>query len=140
MRRICAPFRVGCLAPDLLDKPDLTLEDVRADVERYSGTRVSGVSWFETYGSHQRIADRFRRDQVFLLGDAAHIHSALAGQGINTRLMMRRTWAGNWLPSSVGKPMSDCWPLTSPSAPGGRKPVEELVHLSDRGSQFTSLA
>jgi hypothetical protein len=33
---------------------------------------------------HHRIADRFRGDRAFLLGDAAHIHSPVGGQGMNT--------------------------------------------------------
>src|SRR5262249_45819904 len=32
----------------------------------------------------RRIASAYRRQRVFLAGDAAHIHSALGGQGMNT--------------------------------------------------------
>src|SRR4029450_3497973 len=37
-----------------------------------------------TYRAHHRVADRFRSGRVFLLGDAAHIHSPVGGQGMKT--------------------------------------------------------
>ena len=52
------------------------LEWIRLDVER--------VNWFSTYRVHHRVADRFRKGRAFLLGDAAHIHSPVGGQGMNT--------------------------------------------------------
>jgi len=45
---------------------------------------VERVNWFSTYRVHHRVADQFRKGRAFLLGDAAHIHSPVGGQGMNT--------------------------------------------------------
>jgi 2-polyprenyl-6-methoxyphenol hydroxylase-like FAD-dependent oxidoreductase len=57
----------------------------REPVDRI-GLRVQRVHWFSTYRVHHRVANTFRRGKVFLLGDAAHIHSPVGGQGMNTGL------------------------------------------------------
>jgi 4,5-epoxidase len=44
---------------------------------------ASGI-WTSVFRFHRRIASAYRRRRVFLAGDAAHIHSALGGQGMNT--------------------------------------------------------
>jgi 2-polyprenyl-6-methoxyphenol hydroxylase-like FAD-dependent oxidoreductase len=41
-------------------------------------------AWSSRFRVHHRVADRFRVDAVFLAGDAAHVHSPAAGQGMNT--------------------------------------------------------
>ena len=46
--------------------------------------RREAVNWFSTYRVHHRVADHFRKGRAFLLGDAAHIHSPVGGQGMNT--------------------------------------------------------
>jgi hypothetical protein len=43
-------------------------------------------TWFSTYRIHHRSAARFRDRRCFLLGDAAHIHSPVGAQGMNTGL------------------------------------------------------
>ena len=42
------------------------------------------MNWFSTYRVHHRVAAQFREGRAFLLGDAAHIHSPVGGQGMNT--------------------------------------------------------
>src|SRR6202022_2190264 len=48
------------------------------------GIDVTRVNWFSTYHVHHRVAAQFRAGRTFLLGDAAHIHSPVGGQGMNT--------------------------------------------------------
>jgi 2-polyprenyl-6-methoxyphenol hydroxylase-like FAD-dependent oxidoreductase len=50
---------------------------------------IDAVNWFSTYHMHHRVADHSRRGRAFLLGDAAHIHSPVGGQGMNTGLATR---------------------------------------------------
>jgi hypothetical protein len=63
---------------------DLTWDDVSTRVMGWLRIDVDAVNWFSTYHVHHRVADQFRRGRAFLLGDAAHIHSPVGGQGMNT--------------------------------------------------------
>lgn len=45
---------------------------------------IRAVNWFSTYRVHHRVTGHFREGRTSLLGDAAHIHSPVGGQGMNT--------------------------------------------------------
>ncbi len=66
------------------DDRALTFEDVRGRAIENLRLDVTKVNWFSSYKVHHRVADQFRDRRVFLLGDAAHIHSPVGGQGMNT--------------------------------------------------------
>ena len=63
---------------------NLTWNDVSTRVLQWMHIDVKRVHWFSTYRVHHRVADHFRKGRAFLLGDAAHIHSPVGGQGMNT--------------------------------------------------------
>lgn len=62
----------------------LTFDDVRGRTLEHLKLDIVKVNWFSTYRVHHRVAHRFREGRAFLLGDAAHIHSPVGGQGMNT--------------------------------------------------------
>lgn len=74
------------LVPDGVAADEVRFDDVEPAVARNTGLTVTRVRWFSTYRVHHRVSDRFRDRRAFLLGDAAHLHSPVGGQGMNTGL------------------------------------------------------
>ncbi|HEY6482601.1 MAG TPA: FAD-dependent monooxygenase [Steroidobacteraceae bacterium] len=62
----------------------LAWADVGQRVIQWMHLDVRQVNWFSTYRVHHRVASQFHAGRAFLLGDAAHIHSPVGGQGMNT--------------------------------------------------------
>ena len=75
---------VGTVRDQVSRHDELTWNDVGTRVIEWMRIDVTHVHWFSTYRVHHRVADRFRHGRAFLLGDAAHIHSPVGGQGMNT--------------------------------------------------------
>jgi 2-polyprenyl-6-methoxyphenol hydroxylase-like FAD-dependent oxidoreductase len=79
---------VGILPEALRDREGVTFAAVVPSLvkEADAGLSFKACSWFSTYRIHHRAASHFRKDRCFLLGDAAHIHSPVGAQGMNTGL------------------------------------------------------
>jgi 2-polyprenyl-6-methoxyphenol hydroxylase-like FAD-dependent oxidoreductase len=79
---------IGILPKKLRQRDDVTFEEVVPSIREEAGVDLNFTScgWFSTYRIYHRAAERFRDRRCFLLGDAAHIHSPMGGQGMNTGL------------------------------------------------------
>ena len=79
---------IGILPKHLRQRDNLTFDEVVPAIRREAGSALefAHCSWFSTYRIHHRAAQRFRSERCFLLGDAAHVHSPMGAQGMNTGL------------------------------------------------------
>ena len=79
---------VGIVPPALRSRDDLGFDTLVDSIRKEVGPDLSfeECRWFSTYRIHHRCAERFRDRRCFLLGDAAHIHSPVGAQGMNTGL------------------------------------------------------
>jgi 4,5-epoxidase len=50
----------------------------------FSNPRIKSAEWTSVFRFNRRLADSYRSGRILLAGDAAHIHSPLGGQGLNT--------------------------------------------------------
>src|SRR6185312_10980118 len=83
------PGRIGIFEFDnaAFDRTQaVTIADLQGALRRVSGTDVTLASMdvASTYTDRARQATTYRKGHVLLAGDAAHIHSPLGGQGLNT--------------------------------------------------------
>jgi 2-polyprenyl-6-methoxyphenol hydroxylase-like FAD-dependent oxidoreductase len=75
---------IGTVESDADEQRKLGWEDLRCEAVQKMEITVERVNWFSTYRVHHRVAGHFRKGRAFLVGDAAHIHSPVGGQGMNT--------------------------------------------------------
>lgn len=84
-----ARYRViGILPRDAPPDVELRFEDIEAAVRRQMDipVRFSDTAWFSAYRVHHRCVRRFGVGRALLAGDAAHVHSPVGAQGMNTGL------------------------------------------------------
>lgn len=63
-----------------------TLQEVQAlvDARGPSGLTVRDAVWLSHFAINERKVKDYRQGRVFMVGDAAHVHSPAGGQGMNT--------------------------------------------------------
>jgi 2-polyprenyl-6-methoxyphenol hydroxylase-like FAD-dependent oxidoreductase len=81
---------MGTIQEDENKNVHVSLDDVVTMLKarsRHFDIDINRCNWISTYRSHHRHIASFRsKKRYFLLGDAAHIHSPVGGQGMNTGL------------------------------------------------------
>jgi len=127
-------FRIVATVPaDIGGDPDLPtiqrLLDKRGP--RRSAAAVHEVVWASRFTVHHRLAVGYRQGNVFLAGDAAHVHSPAGGQGMNLGIQdavdLGRTLAAVESGQSSGE-----WANLDGYQARRRPQAERVVRLTDR--------
>ena len=85
MRADVAPLGAAAEAEPAVAGP-VALEELQAVVDRATGGAVHlhDPVWATSFSVHHRHASAYRAGRAFLAGDAAHVHSPVGAQGMNT--------------------------------------------------------
>ncbi|WP_207953156.1 FAD-dependent monooxygenase [Paenibacillus agricola] len=69
-------------------KPDETLDldeaAMAAQFQKLTGFRLHHITWTSVFRPNVRLVEHYRVGGVFLMGDAAHVHTPAGAQGLNT--------------------------------------------------------
>ncbi len=82
-------WRIDGAIPDLgkiSEKITFDFIDNYLNNDRKLNIQLVNSTWFSVFRSHSRYAPAFKHHHCFLIGDAAHIHSPVGAQGMNTGL------------------------------------------------------
>ncbi|KAI1190975.1 FAD binding domain-containing protein [Nemania serpens] len=77
--RVMATRNRSCKGEPTLDEFHDTIRD-----RIPGGGEITEAMWITNFRLHHRIASSYRDARLILIGDAAHIHSPVGGQGLNT--------------------------------------------------------
>ena len=95
-REEATPATPAMPAPAAGAPDELSLVELQAAVDPPTGrsVRLRDPVWLTRFRLHHRQTSRYRMGRVFLAGDAAHIHSPVGAQGMNTGI--QDAWNLGW--------------------------------------------
>jgi 2-polyprenyl-6-methoxyphenol hydroxylase-like FAD-dependent oxidoreductase len=126
-----SPDRVPSRPDDDVTTHDLSLAELQSMVDdpTCGSVRLRNPAWLTRFRLHHRQAARYQQGHVFLAGDAAHIHSPVGAQGMNTGI--QDAWNLGWKLGMVVQGQADARILESYHAE--RWPVgRTLLRATDR--------
>lgn len=129
-------YRIGANLNLESPRKFFTEKEVKEIVTERASSEFSAdaISWISPFWIHSKVVDEMRHGSIFLVGDSAHVHSPMLGQGMNTGIQDAYNLAWKLALVIQGKAKSTL--LDSYHAE--RLPVvKEIIERSD---QFTKAA
>ncbi|KTC87339.1 FAD-dependent oxidoreductase [Legionella drozanskii] len=79
-------YRLVMTAPEKITHQQPTMEDIKElfNLRSTDKATLSDAIWISPFGIDHRQIEKYRYGRVFFAGDAAHVHSPMGGQGMNT--------------------------------------------------------
>jgi 2-polyprenyl-6-methoxyphenol hydroxylase-like FAD-dependent oxidoreductase len=129
--RIVATVQESPATPTLADIQALL--DARGPVT--NAARVRDIVWSSRFHVHHRVAKTFRKGNLLLAGDAAHVHSPAGGQGMNTGIQDAMSLGGAIASalSAGNQGAFDEWALMR------RRVAKRVVSMTDRMTRAATI-
>ena len=150
---------------DAAPSEPVSLVEIAATTARVAGTdfRPRDPIWLTRFTDETRLAQHYRKDRIFLAGDAAHMHAPMGGQGLNVGIQdaMNLGWKlasvlrGNASEALLDTYERERWPVGDvlrrntlaqvalfcnfdPSALAMRSTFEDLLHVPEVNRQLAA--
>ena len=130
-------YRIVAPVADAPEEPSAAFVQQLLDERGLGAGRmvVTDVVWGSRFRIHHRVADTYRAGRLLLAGDAAHVHSAAGGQGMNLGIQDGVALAGALAAVLAGASDSvlDEYNAT-------RRPIaHQVVEMTDRLTRLATL-
>jgi len=81
-------YRMVANSNQLENKKSFSEEEIKTIVKSHTSGKceVTEILWASPFWIHSKIAESLRKNNIFIAGDAAHVHSPAGAQGMNTGL------------------------------------------------------